>query len=241
MGKFFFKPHERVGQGVELTGNVAHYIINVLRIRKGQEQILCDGEGTNYSAILESISDKPLSATFALLNAFPSLPEPPAPITLFQGLPKGDKMDWIIEKTVEAGISEIVPVITHRTVVKVKDSCKLLSRYSRIAESAASQSMRGLIPNVSKPLCFTKAIALSKAESTIVAFEKEKSRSIKAVLCNKSPAPLNLWIGPEGGFEDDEIAALTDIGAIPVSLGPRILRTETSGVFALAQILCLWE
>jgi len=241
MGKIFFKPNDRFGQSITLTGDTAHYIINVLRLRKGQGQILCDGVGFDYSAILESISSKPFSATFNVIGSCPSTTEPPISMTLFQGLPKGDKMDWIIEKTIEAGITKIIPVITHRTVVKVKDANKMKLRYMRIAESAASQSMRGCITDVSAPISFAEAITYTPEVVSLVAFEKEKMRTIKTTLQNKPPAPLNLWVGPEGGFEDYEISALTNIGAIPITLGPRILRTETSGIFALAQILSIWE
>ena len=241
MGKFFFAPNERTGQLVKLSGNTAHHIINVLRMRIGQEYILCDGNGTDFNASLESVGDKPFTATFKLFDSNSSKNEPPCKITLYQGLPKGDKMDWIIEKCTEAGIHKIVPVITSRTVIKVKDVSKMKDRYMRISESAASQSMRGIIPSVSAPIDFADVIKHSNNNICLVAFENENQETIKSTLLDKPANPINLWVGPEGGFEDSEIKSLTDIGAIPVSLGPRILRTETAGLVALAQILCIWE
>jgi len=241
MGKFFFKPEERSGQFVIFTGSRAHHLTNVLRFKKGQEQILCDGNDTDYLSVMDSAIHKPYAITFKILNSSPSKTEPSYPITLFQGLPKGDKMDWIIEKCIEAGVYRIVPVLTNRSVVKIKDALKMKDRYMRIAESAASQSMRGVIPDISAPLHFADILKDMNSDLCLVAFEKERSKSINSALYNKAPCPINLWIGPEGGFEDYEVKALTDIGATTIGLGPRILRSETAGLYALAQISCMWS
>jgi len=241
MGKIFFRPPERCGDTVHLTGNPAHHLLHVLRMRTGQELTLCDGQGTDFSARLETITAKPSTATFTLLSQYPSGTEPTIPITLYQGLPKGDKMDWIIEKCIEAGVNKIVPVCTARTVVKIKDTAKKAERYARISESAASQSMRGIIPEIAPPKSFADAVAEAATAPCLVAYENERTRLIKSTISSLPPGPISLWVGPEGGFEESEIGALEEKGAIPISLGPRILRTETAGLVALAQILCLWE
>ena len=243
MSKFFFKREALVDGCVAYYDSVAHHMINVLRLQLGEEVILCDGEGTDYKGRVDNIIGKPAAISFTILSSQPSQTEPPFPITLFQGLPKSDKMDWIIEKCIEAGVTKIIPVATARSVAKIKDASSKAQRFARIAESAASQSMRGIIPVVFPPISFNAAIAeISDADLCLVAYEDERERSLKSALTSRSPRPVSLWIGPEGGFENSEIAALQEKkDAIPISLGPRILRTETAGIVAISQILCLWS
>jgi len=240
MGKYFFKPHNRDGCHVFFDSDVAHHMINVIRLSLDQHVLLCDGSGTDYTAKVTSISKKPASISLVLLNSTPCLSEPPISITLYQGIPKGDKMDWIIEKCIEIGVSTIIPVSTSRSVVRPKDMLKKNDRYNRIAYSAAGQSMRGILPKVLPPMNFEDAIRNDNA-FTLVAYESEQGNTIKSALEKKSPEPISVWVGPEGGFESTEVNNLIDEkSATPVSLGASILRTETAGVVALAQILCMW-
>jgi len=241
MGKFFFKPQQRSGDAVIITGSTAHHMLHVLRLRPGQELTLCDGQLTNYCAKLVSVTDKPATLTFSLLSSSRSNAEPTIPVTLYQGLPKSDKMDWIIEKCIEAGVNKIVPVCTARAVAKVKDITKKTERFTRIAESAASQSMRGIIPEVTQPKSFAQALGEINNGLCLAAYENEQSRTLKTALHNLTPGPVSVWVGPEGGFEDSEIHALEEKGAATITLGPRILRTETAGLVAISQILCLWD
>jgi len=242
MGKFFFKPEEHTGETVIITGNTAHHMLHVLRFRIGQEIILCDGRLTDFSARLASFTERPTSITFKLISHSTSKSEAAFKITLYQGLPKSDKMDWIIEKCIEAGVHKIVPVYTARTVSKVKDLTKKSERFMRIAESAASQSMRGIIPEVSLPKSFADAISeCGIHDLCLVAYENENASTIKSSISSLPPRSVSLWVGPEGGFEDSEINALKEKGTAPITLGPRILRTETAGLVAISQILCLWE
>ena len=242
MGKFFFRSDEREGQYVTFAGSTAHHMLNVLRLQPGQNIVLCDGACTDYHARLESVVVKPARVTFFLLSSTPSNTETIVPITLYQGMPKGEKMDWIIEKCVELGVSKIVPVCTARTIVKTSAAAKKAERFARIAESAAGQSMRGIVPEILSPLSFAEALAGCSADDlTLVAYEKEQAHTAKSVLAGLPPRPLSLWIGPEGGFEDGEVQALAEKGGLSISLGPRILRTETAGIVALSQILCIWE
>ena len=243
MSKYFFKHDKRHNDRVILTGQTAHHLINVLRIRIGHEILLCDGMNTDFNAKVISIQEKPPSITLTLLSQKPSGTETAFSITLYQGLPKGDKMEWIIEKAVECGVSKIIPVYTSRSIPKAFDSknAKKAERYARIAESAAAQSMRGIIPIVLPAQSFSSAIQDANDSLCLVAYENEHTTTIKSALHKTSPQPISLWVGPEGGFENNEVQALINMGAITVSLGPRILRTETAGLAALSQILCLWD
>ena len=244
MGKYFFKQDERHDDYVVLAGQTAHHLINVMRIRIGHEILLCDGMNTDFIAKVRSINEKPPSITLALLSQSPSNSETTFPITLYQGLPKGDKMEWIIEKAIECGACKIVPVCTSRSVPKLSDphkNAKKTDRFSRIAEAAAAQSMRGIIPPVLPNQSFTSALKDANNNMCLVAYENEHTTTINSALGKLTPKPIAIWIGPEGGFDDSEIQALTNMGAITVSLGPRILRTETAGIVALSQILCVWD
>jgi len=241
MGKFFFKPEDRIGETVTISGNAAHHMLRVLRLRAGEEVTLCDGNATDYRGVVISLSSKPETLTFRLASPAPSKSEASYPITLYQGLPKGDKMDWIIEKCVEAGVFRIIPVLTARTEAKLKDTSKKSERYARIAASAASQSMRGIIPDIAPPISFAEATAECSRGPCLVAYEQETSGTIKKALQGLQPGPISLWVGPEGGFEDSEVRVLVCAGATPITLGPRILRTETAGLVAISQILCIWD
>ena len=243
MGKYFFRSEERHGDRANFTGPRAHHLINVMRVRVGHRAILCDGMNSDYDGEVASIHEKPAAVTFTLLSQRPSGSEPPFPLNLFQGMPKGDKMEWIIEKAIECGATKIVPVYTARSVAKIKDAAKKAERYSRIAESAAAQSMRGIIPAVPAPQSFSAAVncAYDQDHLHLVAYEKEGTTTVKSALSAINPGPITLWVGPEGGFEGHEVQTLMDMGAKPISLGPRILRTETAAIVAISQILCLWE
>jgi len=241
MGKYFFKAENHTGSRIVIDDRTAHHMINVLRFRVGQEVLLCDGAGNDYLAILESIN-KPCTLIFEVINITPSIPEPFIDITLYQGIPKGEKMDWIIEKCIEVGASKIVPVCTSRSVVKIKDAGKKAERYSRIAKAAASQSMRGIVPEVTGPLIFDEALAqCNNNDLHLVAYEKENI-TIKSSVNKMQPRSVSLWVGPEGGFEEKEVADIINKkSALSISLGARILRTETAGIVAISQILCIWD
>jgi len=242
MSKFFFPPNALEKNCCTLIGDTAHHMLHVLRMKPGAYAILCDGKGMDYKAVLTESNPKGPTAVFSVLESTPCQTESKVSVTLYQSLPKGDKMEWIIQKCVELGIYKIVPICTARTVVRIKDAEKKTTRYQRIAEGAAAQSMRGIIPEVSSPLPFCKALDKKGQEDIwIAAWENENNRSIASVLQGSPPKSIGLWIGPEGGFETDEIAALQVSGAIPITLGRRILRTETASMAGLIQILCVWE
>jgi 16S rRNA (uracil1498-N3)-methyltransferase len=168
--------------------------------------------------------------------------ESPVVVFLFQGLPKSDKMDLIIQKCTELGVSKIFPVITNRSVIKINSSAdeeKKLERWRRISLEASKQSCRGLVPSVEDILSFKNAVvkAASISDLAILAYENEEKTKLKELLKNSHAQIISIFIGPEGGFEKDEVNAAIDLGILPVKLGPRILRTETAGFALLASVM----
>lgn len=237
MPKYFFSLAQLHDKQIIIDGETAHHLLHVLRANTGDTIILCDGAATDYHGNIVAIKSKPPSITIKIEDTHPSSTESPTKVSLYQGFPKGDKMDLIIQKCVELGIHEIIPVITSRSVVR--DSAKKGERYQRIAESAAGQSMRGIVPKVHTALSFKDA-AKQVTKTTLVAYEDEKNRNLKSIL-TKQPAAIDIWIGPEGGFSKEEISTLTAKGAKTFTLGPRILRTETAAIASLAQIMFIVE
>jgi len=232
--KFFFST-QQVGDTVTIEGATAHHILNVLRIAVGDSVVLCDGAETDYTATIESAVPKKSQVTFKLTNPQKCLTELPIRIVLYQALTKGDKIELIIQKCVELGVHEIIPVMTTRCVVRVKDAAKKVARYQQIAESAAGQSMRGIVPRVGPAITFESAIAqMNSSGQTLVAHEQERKMGLVSVLAPASS--INIWVGPEGGFTAQEIAALKDRGAVTISLGPRILRAETAAIATVATV-----
>jgi len=237
MPKYFFEQSKplTIGDEIILEGDTAFHLTNVLRVRQGEKLILCNGDNTDYATAITSVAKN----IFCIVeNILPCTTEPKHRVTLYQAMPKGDKMDLIIQKAVELGVHEICPVITSRSLIKIKDGEKKAERYNRIAESAAGQSMRGIIPKVHKPINLKDAAANNL---TFVAYEEEQAFSLKTALQSFDSYEISIWIGPEGGFTPEEILSLQKQGAAPVSLGKRILRTETAAIAAIAQILCFLE
>jgi len=243
MPKYFFSSDQLQGDKIVLQGDTAHHLLHVLRVGIGDKATLCDSANTDYRGTVEAISTKSKTptVTFNIEESTPCNTEPHTKVTLYQSLPKGDKLDIIIQKCVELGVFAIIPVMTTRSVARLKDAQRKISRYGRIAESAAGQSMRGIIPTVHTAISFARAVEeMDTSALTLVAYEEEKMQSLKNAV-SSSPSTINLWIGPEGGFTTEEIATLQKNQAISMTLGKRILRTETAAIAALAQILCLLE
>ncbi len=233
MHRFFIK--EPIADMVTLRGEDVKHISRVLRLREGDAVTLCDGCGLECDAQIESITK---DAVRCLCNApVPCVSEPKTKVTLYQGLPKTGKMETIVQKCVELGVDTIVPMLTDRCVVQPKESFQgRIERWQRVSEEAAKQSRRGIIPKI-EPLIALKHIDLSQYDLALVAYENERTVSLKAVLKTFSGTKIALLIGPEGGFEEAEIKRLVEVGAQSVSLGTRILRTETAGMAMLAQVL----
>ena len=218
-----------------VRGDDVKHIAKVLRLRAGDVVQLCDGRGNECDAVIASIA--PDAVAFSTQPWMKARSEPEVSVTLFQCLPKAGKMETIIQKCVELGISAFVPVQSERCVVVLKPPYEgRIERWQRVSEEAAKQSRRGVIPQVNLPVSLGK-LDFSAFDTVLVAFENEHAVSLKAALREGCGTRIAIVIGPEGGFSDAEIETLTGKGARSVSLGTRILRTETAGMAMLAQIM----
>ncbi|MEA5083090.1 MAG: 16S rRNA (uracil(1498)-N(3))-methyltransferase [Lachnospiraceae bacterium] len=238
MPKYFVLPENITGDTIVITGEDAKHLATVLRSEEGDCVEVCDGCGTDYCCEITAVDKK--EVTLKISEKSPCQSEPKTKITLFQGLPKADKMELIIQKCVELGVEKIVPVATHRAVVKLdkKDSLKKIERWQKIAESAAKQSGRGIIPQIGEVVTFKEAVKFgAMAQGAIIPYEHEEKRGIREFVKGFSGSEVAIFIGPEGGFADEEIALAMENGILSVTLGKRILRTETAGMATVAILL----
>jgi len=240
MYHFYVEPEAVSVDTARITGGDVNHIKNVLRMHPGEEIMILDGSGMEYRCEIETISDEVLAR---VLEAKKTEAELSVRLLLFQGLPKKDKMELIIQKAVELGVSEIIPVLTKRTVVKLEDKKKeqkKLERWQAIAEAAAKQSGRGIIPKVCEAVKFTEAVKQAETlDEALIPYElaegmDEARERIRGLHDKKT---IGIFIGPEGGFEEEEIALAANAGIHPITLGKRILRTETAGLCILSVIM----
>lgn len=239
MPKFFIKNKDIKDMAITIIGQDATHISKVLRHTAGDTLTLCDGEGTDFSAEITECTKE--SVTLKITDAIPCLAEPKVSVTLFQGIPKQGKMDYIIEKCTELGITRIVPVAMKRSVAKIDDKkseSKKLERWRKIAAESVKQCGRGRIPEITEVMTVDEAINFSDTlDLTVAAYENEQEVSLKSVLEKSTPESIGVFIGPEGGLDDKEIEKFK-AGNIPsVTLGKRILRTETAGHTVLTTIM----
>ena len=242
MQRFFVEPHQidEEAHQIHITGSDVNHISNVLRMKTGEELWISDGSKYEYRCTIESF--EPDEVLLHIVYSQEPEYELPCRIYLFQGLPKADKMELIIQKAVELGAYEIIPVETKRCVVKLdgKKSAKKTARWQQIAESAAKQSKRMLIPNVHEVLTFREALKYAESmDVRLVPYElargmQETKEILGAIELGQS---VGIFIGPEGGFEEKEIEAAIEGGAKPITLGRRILRTETAGLAILSVLM----
>lgn len=218
-----------------ITGEDVRHIRKALRLSVGETLALCDGNGRVCTAEIVEIADDAVTCRCGEWTR--SLAEPDCAVTLFQGLPKTGKMETIIQKCVELGVSQVVPTYMARCVVTPdREYGKKLTRYRRVALEAAKQSGRGRVPVVGE-LCALGDIDLSGFDAAFVAYEEERTVSFKQALFSCKAHSVALIIGPECGFAPEEVDSLAEKGAIRVTLGTRILRTETAGMAMLAQLM----
>ena len=250
MSKFFVKTEQIKNNNIIINGDDVNHIINVLRMKKGDEIQVCNQEtGDNYNAQIMLYTKNEVECE--IIEKINKTTESNVNITLFQGLPKFEKMELIIQKNTEVGVKRIVPVIMERTVVKIdeKVASKKLERWQKIAEIAAKQSMRDIIPNIDN-ITKLKDIDTTEYDVVLVAYENEEHNKLKDELqkLNKKIESINsnnneenfniaIVIGPEGGISEKEIELLAEKNAKFVSLGRRILRTETAGLVMAGNIL----
>ncbi len=235
MSRFFVEPLH--GETASVVGQDAHHIARVLRMRVGEELTLCDGHGTDYRCRILSMSDGEVQAQ--VLQRMPTESEPTVQVTLYQGLPKSEKMDLIVQKCVEIGVSRIVPVGMARSVVRLNaaEGVKKQTRWQKIAASAAEQSGRGIIPTVTEPIPFSQLLVAAEREYTLTLYEG--GGSPLGALVHEDTTAVSLVIGPEGGLETAEVESLSRIGAHTATLGKRILRCETAPLVATAVVMQL--
>ncbi len=247
MRHFFISPEQAADGYVRITGEDVRHITNVLRMRAGEAFMVSDGMGREYYCILEQAGSEEVRAKIAYQRE--DKQELPCPITLYQGLPKGDKLELIIQKTVELGVSRIVPVSMKRSVVKLdhKKAVSKRERWQAIAQAAAKQSGRGIIPEVTLPMSFKEAMEeAAGAEVKLFPYELAGTerpmeltrRKLSGILPGQSIA---VFIGPEGGFDETEVELARENGYEPITLGKRILRTETAGLYVLSVLGYLLE
>lgn len=238
MHRFFVEKEQITDDIIEIIGSDVKHIKDVLRL-KSKEKIEIASDGITYTCELESLLKDKIATR--IIDRTKGMNESPIDIILYQGLAKGSKMDLIIQKCTEVGVKEFYPVATHRSVVKIKDIKKEQSkveRWNSIADEAAKQSKRDILPIVQNIISFDEMIELLKGqENILVPYEDEKKSTIKEKLKISENKKIHLIIGPEGGFEPSEIEILKELGANIVTLGPRILRTETAGIVAATIIL----
>ena len=239
MHRFLIEPAWRNGDDIFIRGEECRHLAQVLRLRSGDPIVVIDGTGEEHAAELVSVGrDEALARRMA--TTVPDV-EPHHEITLLQGIPKSDKMDYIIQKAVELGVSRIVPVRTAHVVGREPaDITNRLIRWNRIAREAVKQSRRTRIPEVLPPMSLEAAADAYLGDLGILLYENERKKDLKALLkwytMNRYHR-LSLLVGPEGGFSTAEAEYLAKCGFESVTLGNRILRTETASLAALAMIM----
>lgn len=240
MQRFFVTPAQVGEEEIDIEGSDVNHMKNVLRMKAGEELMVSDGNSWQYRcAVKEYLPGK---AVLKILEKGLVDTELPSKIYLFQGLPKQDKMELIVQKAVELGVCQVVPVETRRCVVKLdpKKADRKVQRWQQIAESAAKQAGRGYIPKVEHVMTWKEALAFAKKlDICLIPYElaegMEHTRSeIEGILPGQS---VGVFIGPEGGFEKEEVEYAVKEGARPVTLGKRILRTETAGLAVLSVLM----
>ena len=240
MYHFFVTPEQIGEREIRIEGGDVNHIRNVLRMEPGEQITVSGGGSKEYRCELSQIGADYVTAN--IMWAEDSDAELPSRICLFQGLPKGDKMELIIQKAVELGAAEIVPVATRRTVVKLdeKKQAARLKRWNAIAESAAKQSKRMAVPQVRPVMTFAEAVEYASGfDKKVIPYELARGMGqTRAFFDGLRPGEsIAVFIGPDGGFEGQEIALAQAAGMEPVSLGRRILRTETAGMTVLAALM----
>lgn len=240
MHRFYVENLSELNKSVIISGEDVNHIKNVLRLSVGDSITVSDGSSRDYECVISQIDDEVIADIVDIHDCNAELP---VKIRLFQGVPKADKLEFVIQKAVELGAVEIIPVMMERTVVKLeeKKKDKKLERYRKIAEAAAKQSRRGKIPEIGEYKSYKAAIESLYDNSGInrlvlVPYENAEGMEFTRSILSKAASydEIDIFIGPEGGFADSEIQIAEEKGAVIISLGNRILRTETAGMTILS-------
>lgn len=247
MYQFFVEPSQinETDKRVTIMGGDVNHIKNVLRMKQGEELAVSNGQdGREYRCGILSLEEDRIVCGLRFIKE--EGVELPSKVFLFQGLPKADKMELIIQKAVELGVYQVIPVAAKRCVVKLDDkkAKSKIARFQGIAEAAAKQSKRGIIPQVADVMDFAQALQFAEdMDIKLIPYElAEGMDKTKAIFGQLKPGQsIAIFIGPEGGFEEKEIAMALEKGMEPITLGKRILRTETAGLAVLSWIMYFLE
>ncbi len=233
---WFFTKYNITGEQYMISGENAKHISKVLRMHKGEELTLVTPDRTQCTCEVFSINAD--TVTVDVIDKKPCENEPDVFVTLYQALPKSDKMEYIIQKCVELGVSRIVPVLSARCVSRpdAKSLAKKQERWQKIALQAAMQSRRGIIPEVCPCTSFKEASEQTKQNDKTIIFYEMGGEPVKKILSGK-PSKIGMFIGSEGGFEQEEVDMITANSGVPATLGRRILRAETAPLAALSVIM----
>ncbi len=223
---------------IVLNEEQSRHISKSLRMKTGDMITVCNGNGTDYGCMIEDITKSSVMLSVCYRQASDS--EPNIKVSLYQGVPKGDKMEDIIQKCVELGVHSITPVLTKRSISRPdeKQAAKKKIRYNKIALEAAQQSGRGIVPEIKAMTGFKQAVETCCAD-LIILFYEGGGKSLKNIIETENAETIAVFIGPEGGFEKEEVETVLKKGGINATLGKRILRTQTAPVAALSSIMLL--
>ena len=240
MQQFFADPSQISEGRIYLKGPDVNHIRNVLRMKPGEDVRVSDGGGRTYLCCIHAYEEG--AAALDILRELDADTELPSKIWLFQGLPKGDKMDLIVQKAVELGVYKVIPFAAKRSIVKLDErkTGKRQERWQMIAKGAAEQSGRSRIPEVERPVSYSEAVrAAGELDVVLIPYELEEGMERTAQIIGNIRAgqSIGVFIGPEGGFEEEEVEQAKTAGAVPVTLGKRILRTETAGLTTLSILM----
>lgn len=246
MHHFFVRPEQISGKEAYIEGPDWNHAANVLRVRPGEQVLLSAGEDWDYLCTVREVDRTGQRVLLSVLEENRDIRELPVKISLYQGLPKSDKMELIIQKAVELGAARVIPVETARCVVKLdrKKAESKRSRWQAISESAAKQSGRSVIPEVAMPMPFAAALKeAADSDIRLIPYENAKGMDrTRRILESVVPGQkIAVFIGPEGGFEETEIRQAEEAGFEAVTLGKRILRTETAGFVVLSLLMAQTE
>ncbi|MFC7440636.1 16S rRNA (uracil(1498)-N(3))-methyltransferase [Laceyella putida] len=236
MQRYFIAQEQIMETTIRLVGEDVHHIKNVMRNKPGDQIICCAGQGIDYLVEIESLDSSEVMTR--IVERMPSKGEPRTKILLAQSLPKGDKLEWILQKGTELGASAFLPFSSERSIVKLdaRKIDKKKERWDRIVKEAAEQAHRGAVPTVATPLSWKALLQeITKRECAWIAYEKGGLPLAEAI--GSAADEILFIVGPEGGFTEAEIQEAKEAGAVPISLGSRILRTETAPLMALSCIL----
>ena len=240
MPRFFVGTDQISDKDIVITGTDVNHIRNVLRMTPGEEVTVSDGQGMDYFCRIAELTKE--EVRLDIVDSWHSFVELPAKIYLFQGLPKADKMELVIQKAVELGAFEVIPVAMKRSVVKLdaKKAESKVKRWNAIAESAAKQSKRSILPQVSDVVTFAQAVKMAEnCQIKLLPYEcADGMEKTKRLIENITPGQdIAVFIGPEGGFDLDELELAKEAGCEIITLGKRILRTETAGMMLLSVLM----